>query len=235
MKPITPIAYVESPFKQKFGLPRQPGLIDAAEAYLRFVHPFDTPQAFLGIEKFSHIWLQFEFHENKRDAFQPMVRPPRLGGNTKIGVFASRSSFRPNALGLSVVRLKEVVTDQGKTSLRISCPDLLDGTPILDIKPYIPYSDSIPNATASYADTAPKKTLKVEFSAEAIASLERQLKKDEATRLERLITEVIELDPRPAYKAATHDVKDYYIRLYDWDIGWRVAGEQATIASVKKL
>jgi tRNA-Thr(GGU) m(6)t(6)A37 methyltransferase TsaA len=232
---VKPIAFIESPFKQKFGLPRQPGLIDSAEAYVRFVEPFNTPQAFRGIEEFSHLWLQFEFHENKRETFQPLVRPPRLGGNTKVGVFASRSSFRPNALGLSLVRLQQLVIADGKASLRISCPDLLDGTPIFDVKPYIPYSDCVSDAKASYAATVPEPMLRVEFSDVAIKSLQNYLLARPEVQLEQLIHDVIALDPRPAYKGTKQDQKEYFLRLYDYDIAWRVNDTVATVVQIKDI
>jgi tRNA-Thr(GGU) m(6)t(6)A37 methyltransferase TsaA len=161
---IAPIGVISTPFKQKFGIPRQPGLAPAALGVIDITAPYDDINAFRGLEQFSHLWLLFHFHKHADKNWSPLIRPPRLGGNEKIGVFASRSTFRPNGLGQSVVKLNEVSKDKGKVTITVSGVDLLDQTPIIDIKPYIPYSDSIPKAQAGYASEAPNKNYPTVFS-----------------------------------------------------------------------
>lgn len=223
---LKPIAHVSSPFKDKFGLPRQPGLITAANAELIFTPPYDDPTAFEGLEAFSHLWLSFIFHLNDYQTWRPKVRPPRLGGNEKLGVFATRSSFHPNGLGLSCVNLKDVIIENGRARLRISCPDLVDGTPILDIKPYISYADSIKNAQSGFAPDAPTPALEVIFTQASLNKI--NLHKTTHPKLKHLISEVISLDPRPAYKKQEDD-RVYGIRLYDFDIKWQVRGNKVSI------
>lgn len=144
---LTPIALTRSCFRDKFGVPRQPGLTRYAHAELVIEPPYDREDAFRGLESATHLWLTFQFHEAVRAEWRPVVRPPRLGGNRKVGVFASRSPFRPNSLGLSVVRNRGLSRRDGRLILNISDHDLIDGTPILDIKPYLPFSDAVPEAS----------------------------------------------------------------------------------------
>ena len=158
------IGYHHAPLSQKFGAPRQPNLV-ALTSVIEMITPYDTPTAFVGLEDFSHIWVSWQFHHhylqkdkqaNKADSsFRAQVRPPRLGGNQKIGVFASRSMYRPSALGLSVVKLERIEIIEGRVLLIISGADMIDGTPIIDIKPYVAYSDAIPNAHSGFAPSAP--------------------------------------------------------------------------------
>lgn len=174
---LTPIAITRSCFKDKFGVPRQPGLTRHAYAELVIQSPYDREDAFRGLETASHLWLTFQFHEAIRAEWRPVVRPPRLGGNKKIGVFASRSPFRPNSLGLSVVRNEGLVRKGGKLILRVSDHDLIEGTPILDIKPYLPFADSVPEATLGWAESAPTDRAHVVFSPTAeqqLATLARK-------------------------------------------------------------
>lgn len=149
------IGYIRSPLSQKFGIPRQPNLVKTP-AIIELIPPFDTVAAFNGLENFSHLWLIWQFHHNKaQDSFKPQVRPPRLGGNEKIGVFATRSMYRPASIGLSVVKLEKIDSREGKVRLHISGADMVDGTPIVDIKPYIGYSDSISEAKSGFAENSP--------------------------------------------------------------------------------
>ena len=141
LKPICAIGIVRSPYREKFAIPRQPGLIPEAISELHLTEPFNTPDAVRGLESFSHLWVLFEFHQNNSHDWSPLVRPPRLGGNKKLGVFATRSSFRPNNIGLSAVRIKSISTQSQRVVIEVFGGDFVDGTPILDIKPYIPYSD----------------------------------------------------------------------------------------------
>lgn len=230
------IAYLESPFKEKFGLPRQPGLIKSVYAYIAMTPTYSNPDAFKGITGYSHLWIQFLFHEvPEQNEFKPMVRPPRLGGNEKIGVFACRSPFRPNRLGLSLVELKGIEQDNDQLRLKIACPDILDGTPILDIKPYIPYADSAHNAVCELASQAPEKRLQVSFSSRALETLRKlEAEQDTYSQLASLIDETVSYDPRPAYKSAI-DNKEYGLRLFDLDVKWVVNEDIATIVDIVRI
>ena len=147
---LEPIGTIESCFKEKFGIPRQPGLAPAAQATLVLHPPYSNPGAMAGLEAFSHIWLIYIFHAIEKGKWKPTVRPPRLGGNKRTGVFATRSNFRPNPLGISAVKLEKIVPDGETIRLELSGVDLLDGTPVLDIKPYIPFADAHPDATSGW-------------------------------------------------------------------------------------
>ncbi|WP_040095556.1 tRNA (N6-threonylcarbamoyladenosine(37)-N6)-methyltransferase TrmO, partial [Aeromonas australiensis] len=152
---IDTLGIIRSPYKEKFAIPRQPGLVKSARARLELLPPYDQPDVLRGIEQFSHLWLSFVFHQTMAQGWHPTVRPPRLGGNERVGVFATRSTFRPNPLGLSVVELHGVGRERGKLWLELGAVDLLDGTPIVDIKPYVPYADSLPDARGGFAPDAP--------------------------------------------------------------------------------
>lgn len=221
-----PIGFIRSPYKEKFGIPRQPGLVKEARGELQFVEPYNRPEAVVGLEGYSHVWLQFVFHQAVRDAWQPMVRPPRLGGNKRVGVFASRAPFRPNPLGLSVVKLEAVRAQEGEVLLELAGLDLLDGTPVLDVKPYVSYVDSIPDARSGFASAPPTVRFQVRFSALAEGQL---LSRHDPDQLRRFITRVLEIDPRPAYAGNTQPDRIYGIRLYDFDLRWRVDGDQIEV------
>lgn len=214
-----PIGFIRSPFKEKFGIPRQPGLIPEARGELVFTAPYNRPEAVSGLEGYSHVWLQFVFHQALREQWQPTVRPPRLGGNQRVGVFASRAPFRPNPIGLSVVKLEEVNTIGGTVTLVLSGLDLLDGTPVLDVKPYVGYVDSIPDARCGFAPVAPVVRFSVCYSKRAEEQL---LARPEPEQLRRFVTRLLELDPRPAYAGESQPGRVYGIRLYDFDLRWRV-------------
>lgn len=222
------IGIVHSPYREKFGIPRQPGLINV-EATLELLPPYNRPEAVKGLEGFSHIWLSFVFHGVKRQEWKPTVRPPRLGGNERVGVFASRSTHRPNPLGLSVVELTGIDTAEGKVLLKLRGADLLDGTPVLDIKPYIPYADSIEEARGGFADKAPGALLAVAFSAPA----EQQCKAMSIRYpgLRQLIIEVLAHDPRPAYQA--EEGREYGVNLYGLNVRFRVHTESAEVLSIE--
>jgi len=192
---LSPIGYISSDYPDKFGVPRQPGLVTAASAMLTLVTPFDDPLCVRGLEDFSHLWVSFIFHQNP-ERWAPMVRPPRLGGNKKVGVFASRSPNRPNRLGLSLVALERIETRQG-VRLHLKGVDLVDGTPVVDIKPYLPWADVHPSACAGFAPEPPK-VLNVSFSpaSESILYL-----RQDGEELRELIRQVVSQDPRPAYHA----------------------------------
>ena len=190
---IKPIARMKSDFKTKFGIPRQSGLVDSLRSTIVFEPEFRNPDTLRGIEGYSHLWIIWQFSEAVRQDWSPTVRPPRLGGNTRMGVFATRSPFRPNSLGLSCVRLLGVEhTEDSGTVIHVAGADLMDGTPIFDIKPYIPYSDSHPDALGGFTDNAKDYILQVDFPAallDKIPSDKRQA-----------ILEVLSHDPRPSYQ-----------------------------------
>ncbi len=218
------IAIIESPYQEKFAIPRQPNLVKAAKGKVIFVNEANNPELVRDIEQFSHLWLLFIFHGTQAQGWKPLVRPPRLGGNTKTGVLATRSTFRPNPIGMSVVKLDNVSVENKQTILHISGLDLLNGTPIIDIKPYIPYSDAINDANAGFAKTKPQSPLKVSFSEQAQKDAEKlQSKLEQKYRdLTLLIEQVLTQDPRPAYKQGKPDDKVYGMRLYDLNIQWKL-------------
>lgn len=224
--PITPIAHILTPFSQKFAIPRQGLGISPAKGTIIFSDHIDAMQACDGIEAFSHLWIMFIFHENLDQGFKAKVRPPRLGGNKKIGVFASRSSFRPNGIGMSLVSNLGMKEEH----LLVGGVDLLNNTPIVDIKPYIPYADSLSDAVAGYADEKPNNALAVIFTSNAHHQLDKH--KEIYSDLPILINSVLAQDPRPAYKSAKQDSKIYFIRLYNLDIKWRVTGNTAHVIEI---
>ncbi|WP_298768982.1 tRNA (N6-threonylcarbamoyladenosine(37)-N6)-methyltransferase TrmO [uncultured Shewanella sp.] len=225
---IEALAYCHTPYKQKFGIPRQPGLVPSAKGYITLQPAYNQPDTVRGLEQYSHLWLLFCFHENLKQGWKPTVRPPRLGGNDKLGVFATRSTFRPNGIGQSVVKLHNIHHKAGQLSLEISGMDLLDGTPIIDIKPYIPFSDSIVSATGGFAQEAPQ-LVKVTFSTEAKAQLHEYRG---YPNLQVLIEEVLAQDPRPAYKKGKIDLKQYHITLFDLDISWQTKDEAILVNQI---
>ena len=214
------IGKVSSPFKEKFAIPRQPGLVNCAKGEISLLNNANNQDLVRGIGQFSHLWLLFIFHGTQQQGWKPLVRPPRLGGNKKIGVLATRSTFRPNPIGMSVVKLDEVITSSREVKLIISGIDLLDQTPLVDIKPYVPYSDAITDAQAGYAQSEPEALLAVAFSNSALKSL--QIIKINYPQLAELISQVLAQDPRPAYKKKCEDHNEYGIRLYDFNIKWRL-------------
>lgn len=217
---FAPIGLVNSPYKEKFAIPRQPGLVSAAQGTITLLNDANHQDLVRGLAQFSHIWLIFVFHGTQTQGWKPLVRPPRLGGNKKMGVLATRSTFRPNPIGMSVVALKEITVKQQQVILHISGLDLLDQTPILDIKPYIPYSDAISSADAGFAHTAPTELLNVRFSEQAQQVIEQQ--QSLYPQLELLISQVLAQDPRPAYKKQQIDSKVYGIALDQFNILWHV-------------
>ena len=217
------IAKMKSDFPTKFGIPRQSGLADAVHSTIIFEPAFCDPTALRGIEQFSHLWLIWQFSEAIRSEWSPTVRPPRLGGNTRLGVFATRSPFRPNHLGLSCVRLLGVEqTKAFGTVLHVAGADLMDGTPIFDIKPYIPYADCHPEATGGFADTANSFLLQVDFPMELLKKL------PENKRAAAL--QVLSHDPRPSYHADPDRI--YGLRFSDFDIRFTVREQTLTVLDV---
>ena len=215
---LEPIAYIRTCFTDKFGIPRQPRLAPSAKGYVYLEPPFDNLDSVAGLEQSSHIWLSFIFHQHIDKGWQTKVRPPRLGGNKKLGVFATRSSFRPNALGLSVVKLDSIETIDGRLVLAVSGVDLMDGTPIVDIKPYIPYADSIPEASNGFAQQPPPK-LRVNISKD-LTLLCDHYQQQHAVDFKQLITEVLQQDPRPAYQSLD-EARIYGMTLLNHNVRWQ--------------
>lgn len=223
--PMKVIANIHSDFPTKFGIPRQSGLVEELTAQIVFSPEYRVPEAVRGLEEFSHIWLVWQFSGAVREDWSPTVRPPRLGGNTRMGVFSTRSPFRPNAIGLSCVRLLKVApnTPEGPV-LTVAGADLMDGTPILDIKPYIPYADCKPEATGGFTDRAGDFLLHVEFPP---ALLERVPE----NRREALIG-VLSHDPRPSYQRNPERV--YGMEFAGVNVRFRVAEDILTVLDVEK-
>jgi tRNA-Thr(GGU) m(6)t(6)A37 methyltransferase TsaA len=224
------IGRVQSPLKEKFGLPRQPGLVPALKGQIEIFPPYDRDEAFKELSGYSHIWLVSVFHLAIREQWQPTVRPPRLGGNERVGVFASRAPYRPNPIGLSLCALHGIERCAGRLVLSISGCDLVDGTPLLDIKPYIPYTDSVTDARAGFVDEVPRNLLEVAWAAQA----QQQLQKLSAVYpdLHDLVQALVAQDPRPAYQRETL-MHEYGMRLYDCNIRFSVTGMVATILSIE--
>ena len=222
---IEPVAVIRSPFEGKFGIPRQPGLAPHAQGEVRLLPAFRDPVMLQGLEGFSHVWLTVQFHECVAQGWRPRVRPPRLGGNVAVGVWASRSPFRPNFLGLSVVRLLDVVTAPDPL-LRVAGIDLLDGTPVVDIRPYLPYADAVSGARAGFAPAAPVAALPVVFSATAERGLAQT---PDPPAMRALLCELLALDPRPAYRRGAEPGRVYGMRLAGHNVRWRVTGAAAEV------
>ncbi|MEP1553358.1 MAG: tRNA (N6-threonylcarbamoyladenosine(37)-N6)-methyltransferase TrmO [Paraglaciecola sp.] len=228
---IQPIGKIRTPYQEKFAIPRQPGLVKSAIGVIEFEKEFNDPNYLRGIEKFSHLWLLFHFHKTAEQGFKPLVRPPRLGGNQKQGVFASRSTFRPNSIGMSVVKFASVDWHNNQLCLKVSGVDLLDETPIVDIKPYVPYADSLIEASSELAQTAPE-LMQVEFSNDALNQLSKL--NSHYPSLTTLVKEVLAQDPRPAYHKTTEPDKIYGMSLYDLNIQWRVSKQINVVLTVQK-
>jgi len=231
MHAIDPIGLIESPYKEKFAVPRQPRLAPNATARIRLVGEANSPEAVRGIKQFSHIWLLFLFDKNLQAGWKPTVRPPRLGGNERIGVFASRATFRPNGIGMSAVELKGVTQQGNQTWLELGSTDLVDGTPIVDIKPYIPYSDSIPEAVGGYAQIEPER-LNVDFSQSADSMLNQH---PNANQVRLVIEQVLSQDPRPAYKKGKTDDKEYAVNLFDLNVKFTVSANCILVTAIERF
>ncbi len=220
---IQVIARMHSDFATKFGIPRQSGLVEELKSTIVFEPEFRNPDALRGIEDFSHLWIIWQFSEAVRQGWSPTVRPPRLGGNTRMGVFATRSPFRPNNLGLSSVKLLGMEhTEKFGTVLHVGGADLMDGTPIFDIKPYIAYGDSHPDAKGGFTDTAGEFLLHVEFPEELLIRLPAD-KRDAAVG-------VLSHDPRPSYQRKPDRV--YGLTFAGYDIRFRVSEDTLTVVDV---
>ncbi len=223
---IEPIAVIRNDFREKFGIPRQSGRVESILSKIIFEPRYRVAEALREIEGFSHLWLIFDFSEVKERGFSPTVRPPRLGGNRRVGVFASRSPNRPNRLGLSLVRLLRVEEAEGLgKTLIVGGADLLDGTPIYDIKPYLPFSDSRPDAAFGYAEAPLSHRLSLGLGAERLS----QLSKDQREAVLACLSE----DPRPSYQDDPSRI--YSMRYGEFDIRFRVDGDRFDILEVVRV
>ena len=225
---IRPIAHIRTDFPEKFGIPRQSGLARSLRGRIVFEPEYSNPDALRGLEDFSHIWLIWEFSANRStSSWQPTVRPPRLGGNASMGVFATRSPFRPNPLGLSCVKLEsiEFSTNEGPV-IHVCGADLMDGTPIYDIKPYIRYADARPEAICGYVDSLEERSLKVVFPTDLSEKI------SDKSVIPALI-ETLRLDPRPSY----HDDSEriYGLSFSDFNVRFKVQGGVLTVVNVEPL
>ena len=226
MHTIKPIAHIRTDFTEKFGIPRQSGRVPELEGRIIFEKEFRDAEALRGIEDFSHLWLIFDFSESHREKWSPTVRPPRLGGNKRVGVFASRSPFRPNSLGISCVKLLRVEkTENSGHILIVSGVDLLDNTPIYDIKPYISHSDCKPEAIGSYADGAAAYALKVVFPDSLLNILPEEKRAAAVACLKE--------DPRPSYQDEPERL--YSMSFAGFDIRFTVENGVLTVRAVDKL
>ena len=218
------IAKIRNDFKEKFGIPRQSGIAAELESRIVFEPEYRVREALRGIEEYSHLWLIWEFSEAKREDWSPTVRPPRLGGNKRVGVFATRSPYRPNPIGLSSVKLLRIEESRNEgITLVVGGADLLDGTPIYDIKPYLSFTDSHPDAVCGFADRVKGQKLSVKFPEELLGTVA------EGAR-ETLIT-ILEGDPRPHYKTDTD--YEYGMRHGDYEIKFKVDGDTLTVTGVE--
>ncbi len=234
-----PIGIIRTGFAEKFGIPRQPGMVATAKGVIELRdHPF-LSQACRTLETFSHIWIIFVFHDHGARDWKPSIRPPRLGGRKKVGVLSSRSPHRPNPIGLSAVKLESIDYSGKMAKIHVSGVDLLDGTPILDIKPYIPFADSIPDANAGWA-AAPIEKFTVDFSPQSLESITRHEKTK--PEIKNVIIEMLELDPRPASQkrkmpadAPESKGLKFAFTLFDVDVKWEIRGETFLVLDVEDL
>lgn len=223
------IGIIHSCFKEKFGIPRQPGLAPLAKARLELLPPYNELAALDGLENCSHLWVQFVFHANKREEWKPKVKPPRLGGNKTLGVFATRSPTRPSPIGLSVCTLEGIVQEGTRLWLELGGVDLLDGTPVLDIKPYVPYVDLVPEAINRFAEAAPV-LVPVSFTPDAT----RQCAIHPNPKLADLIRQILQQDPRPQYQQPD-PTRLYGMKLLDLDVQWRYVEEAIEVVAIVRL
>ncbi len=222
---IKPIGYIKTAFPTKFGLPRQSGLCKSIEATLVFEPEYRVPEALKGLEKYSHVWIIWEFSENKAEKFSPTVRPPRLGGNTRMGVFATRSSYRPNSLALSCLKLEKIekIENYGHV-LHLSGADMMDGTPVYDIKPYLPHIDSIPEAQGGFS------TEIEDYTKEVI--IPRALEDKLSPKLAQCLRDALAQDPRPSYIEDSDRVYGFSFDKYE--VKFKVSGKTLTVVEIEK-
>lgn len=228
-----PIGIVRTCYSGKFGIPRQPRLVAAAPSRLELFPEYARPEAFAGLDGFSHLWLIFVFHDCVGAGWKPMVRPPRLGGRRKVGVFASRAPYRPNPVGISAVENLGTDRSEGKLYLKLGGVDLLDGTPVLDVKPYVPYADSIAHAQAGFAAESPGRDWPVAFSDAAKLQI-TAADPDGSRQLALLITQVLQQDPRPGYMDRYPERTEFAMALYDLNVRWMLDGTGVQVVGIER-
>ncbi|MBP3448152.1 MAG: tRNA (N6-threonylcarbamoyladenosine(37)-N6)-methyltransferase TrmO [Clostridia bacterium] len=219
------IARIQTNYKEKFGIPRQSGLVAESRGKIVFEKEFQVQEAFRGLEEFSHIWILWQFSEAVRDSWSPTVRPPLLGGNKRVGVFATRSPFRPNSIGLSCVKLDKI--EFSKTEgpvLHVLGADLMDNTPIYDIKPYLPYADSYPDAVGGFTEHLSERKIEVKIDAPSFFELPKELQAE--------MIHVLSHDPRPSYQDNT---KIYGMKYNQYEIKFRVSDHVLTVVSLETM
>lgn len=226
------IGVMHTACKEKFGLPRQSGLVPFLGGEIEIFAPYDSDEAFNELKGFSHIWVISVFHLAAKNDWQPTVRPPRLGGNRRVGVFASRAPYRPNPVGLSVFALLDIVRDNNRLLLKVAGNDLVEGTPVLDIKPYLPYADYISDATGGYTDEHPRTLLNVRFDVIASAQCDA-LESGNYPGLRVLLTGLLEQDPRPAYRDSK-DKTEYGMQLYDLNVRFQVEQGEIVVTRLQR-
>jgi tRNA (adenine37-N6)-methyltransferase len=229
---FSPIGFVRSPYSDKFGIPRQPGLVSADESRLELLPEFAREEAFKGIDGFSHVWLLFVFHDDCLGSdWRPTVRPPRLGGRERVGVFASRAPYRPNPIGISAVEHLGLVRDGGGLALRLRGVDLLDWTPVLDVKPYVPYADALPQARSGFAVDGSAPAREIVFDPEAELGI-AAADPGGARALRRLVEQVLAQDPRPGYMDRYPGRTDFGLTLWGSQVRWRMESGRIRVLSV---
>ncbi len=221
---IKPIGFVRTDFKEKFGVPRQSGRAPSLTAVLVFEKEYRTPEALRGIEEFSHLWLLFDFSLTREKGWNPTVRPPRLGGNTRVGVFASRSPFRPNHIGLSCVKLERVERTESGDVLVISGADLVDGTPVYDVKPYLPLADCIQDARGGYSERGESHKLRVIYDENELLKIPEEKRAG--------LLECLADDPRPAYE--TDPEKVYGMAFAGFEVRFRADESTLTVIKIER-
>lgn len=219
------IAHIYSDFKEKFGIPRQSGIAENITGKIIFEKPYRNIDALRGLDEFSYIWILWKFSKAEREEWSPTVRPPLLGGNKRVGVFATRSPFRPNPIGLSCVKLEKIeLSKKEGPVIFVSGIDILDGTPIYDIKPYLPYADSHPDAAAGFTENLPERKLDVKISDGKFYGLSEEMQEK--------IVSILKLDPRPSYK---DDNNTYGMNFAEFEIKFEVVGGILNIISIEKV
>lgn len=226
------IGVIHSCYRQKFGIPRQPGIVTAAEATLELFPPYNRENLVRGLDGFSHIWVHFIFHKTMDEGWRPTIRPPRLGGRQRMGVFATRSTHRPNPMGMSVVELRGIESGNGKLTLKLGAVDLLDGTPVIDIKPYLPYADALPEAKGGFAPL-PMAMAEVKFTDQAMSQCLRYQQRT-GRQLILLIEQVLGQDPRPAYLRESTG-RRHGIALWDLNVVWEFTNQHFLVTALEPL
>lgn len=230
MYQVKPIGRANTPYKEKFAVPRQALLAPSAKGEIILLDEYNNLEIIRGLELFSHIWVLFIFDKNVASNWHSTVRPPRLGGNKRVGVLATRAPYRPNNIGMSVVKLEKINKTGKQVSITISGMDLVDGTPIIDIKPYVPYSDNLSNAYSDFASETPE-LIDVEFTQSSLTFLNDFA---DSEYYKNVIIEILAQDPRPAYKKNKADNKIYGVKLFDFNINFKVIVDKVLITSIEK-